>query len=247
MDEITVGLEHQLSPDMDLRVTYVDRTWKDLWDDLLEEGTDDLGDFVEFDLQNLPQARRTYEALMVLVRKRYADRWQLLGSYTWSRAEGNLFEASGRATFADFQTTSDTNVVHRFGLAPYDRTHQVKLFTSYRVPIGQGHLTIGSALRHEDGVPFQQEMLEDLGTRFLTPRGSQRLDSLHQFDVSFGLDWSTRYGLDVLAKLELFNLTDETTRLGAETDVESGIFGAPRSLADLQRPRSLRLTVGFRR
>ena len=222
MDEITLGVEHQLTPNFDLRVTYVDREWRDLWDDLVElEQDDELGELTFAELQNLPQADRTYEAVMVLLRKRYARRWQLLGSYTWSRAEGNLFEDSGRATFADYQGTTDDNVVNRLGPAPYDRTHQVKLFVGYSLPVGRGGLTLGSALRWETGIPFQQEMDTDFGTRFLTPRGSQRLDDLSQIDLSLGLDWPTTRGFDFLAKLEIFNLTNESTRTGAETDVDS--------------------------
>ncbi|MEM7352561.1 MAG: TonB-dependent receptor [Acidobacteriota bacterium] len=246
VDELTLGVEQQLTPHIDLRVTYVDREWRDLWDDLIELGEDELGEFVTLELANLPQARRTYEALMVLLKKRFADRWQLLASYTWSRAEGNLFSTSGRATFADYQGSTDVNLANRFGPAPYDRPQQLKLFANYRLPLGRFDLTLGTAVRLDDGTPFQQESDEDLGTRFLTRRGSERLDELFQVDLSANLEITTAKGIDLLSKLEIFNLTNESTRLGAETDVDSGVFGLPRSLADLQRPRSIRWTLGVR-
>lgn len=246
VDELTLGVEHQLTDNTDLRVTYVDRRWRNLWDDLLELGEDELGEFVTIELQNLPEARRSYEALMLLIRKRLANHWQLLASYTWSRAEGNLFSATGRATFADYRSSTDLNLANRFGPAPYDRPQQLKLFASYQRRFGRIGLTLGAAARLDDGTPFQREQVEDLGVRFLTARGSERLDELFQIDLSANVEVPITKGFELLCKLEVFNLTDESTRLGAETDVDSGVFGLPRSLADLQRPRTLRWTLGFR-
>ncbi|MCH9651444.1 MAG: TonB-dependent receptor [Deltaproteobacteria bacterium] len=246
VDELTLGVEHQLTANTDLRLTYVDRQWNDLWDDLIEFGEDELGEFILVDLENLPQARRSYEGLMILLRKRLADRWQLLASYTWSRAEGNLFVNSGRETFADFQEQSEVNLTNRFGLAPFDRTQQLKLFANYDFSFGRAQLTAGTAFRFEDGIPFQQESTEDLGVRFRTRRGSERLEEVFQWDLSLNLSLPTAKGIELLSKIEVFNVTGENTRIGTETDIDSGIFGSPRSLADLQRPRAIRLSLGFR-
>ena len=52
--------------------------------------------------------------------------------------------------------------------------------------------------------------------------------------------------MELEAKLEAFNLTDEQAQVGVETDLQSGRFGQPRTLEDIQPPRNYRLTLGFR-
>jgi hypothetical protein len=201
---------------------------------------------VDATVRNLPNAERSYRGLHLLVQKRFARRWQLLGSYTWSETEGNLFRANGRSTFDDFSELVATNVVNRLGPAPYDSTHQLKLFANFRVPLGWGDLSLGTATRYQTGTPYQPERLEDLGLRFLSPRGSLRLDDLFQWDLAATLEVPLAASVELEVKLEAFNVTDEQSRLDVETEVGTGRFGEPRSIADLQRPRWLRLTLGLR-
>ena len=108
------------------------------------------------------------------------------------------------------------------------------------------HLSWGNVLRVESGTPFQQERVGAVGIRFLTPRGSERLDTLWQWDVSLLTRFRLTDSSDLEFKLEVFNVTDEGQQIGAETEINSGRFGLPRTLADLQAPRSVRLTAGWR-
>ncbi len=240
VDEWVFSFERQLSANTAFRLSWTQREWQELWDDRLEFLEDDL----IFSLENLPEARRRYRGLHLLVQKRFAQRWRLLGSYSWSEAEGNLFQQTGLSTFADFAAESDVNLQGRFGPAPYDRTYQLKTFASVRLPLGWADLAIGTALSISDGTPYQRERGEDLGTRFLTPRGSLELEDVFQWDLSLAMDVPLAGGMDLWLKLEAFNLTDEQERLGVETNVDFD-FGDPRSLADLQQPRRFRLTVGL--
>lgn len=247
VEELSLGFESQLTAHTALRLTWVDRRWEDLWDDSLRVVVADGELFAVAAVRNIPEAERRYRGLQLLVQKRFSRRWQLLGSYTWSETEGNLFRSNGRSTFDDFSDVSEVNVVNRFGPAPYDSSHQLKLFANVRVPLGWGDLSLGTAARYQDGTPYQPERLEELGLRFLARRGSLRLDDVFQWDLSAALDLplaATAVELEV--KLEAFNVTDEQTRIGVETEVGTGRFALPRSIADLQRPRWLRLTLGLR-
>ena len=244
VDELIVGFERQLTPTTALSIHYIDREWDDLWDNLLAASGG--GAVISSSIQNLEPAERTYRALQLLVQRRYADRWQLLGSYTLAEAEGNLFRNDSLSSFADFAALSDVNLVNRFGPAPYDRRHQAQVFANYQIPLERLGLSFGSALRYESGVPFQAESLDPLGVRFLSPRGSERTSDVFQWDLSAGADFRLGPAIELETKLEIFNLTNEQNTLGAESIVESGVRGLPRSLLDLQSPRNYRLTVGIR-
>ncbi len=242
VDEFVIGFKRQLTPLTGLSLNYIDRKWQDLWDDVLTP----VDGNVVTDVRNLDQARREYRAVQLLVQRRFANNWQLLGSYTWSEAVGNLFTNDGLDTFADFQDLTDVNVVNRFGPAPYDRPHQLGVFGTYQIPFGRSLVSLGSSMRYRDGVPFQRERDDQFGVRFLTPRGSERLSGTFQWDISADLAVKVLRELELEVRAEIFNLTNDSQQLAADSEVDFGRFGLPRTVRDLQAPRSYRLTLGLR-
>ncbi|MEM8998107.1 MAG: TonB-dependent receptor, partial [Acidobacteriota bacterium] len=242
VDELVFSFEKRLSQTAVVRLSLVDRRWRDLWDDRLVLTGEDA---FTAEVVNLPSAERSYRGLQLLVQRRFDRGWQLLGSYTWSETEGNLFQSTGISSFADFTEVIDTNSVNRFGFAPYDRTHQLKLFANYRRSLGPVDAYAGTVVRFEDGTPFEAQA-EDLGgVRFLDARGSRRLEDFFQWDLSFGLEVPLPRDMRLTGKFEIFNVTDEQAQIGVETSTDLGLFGQPRTLEDLQRPRSFRVTLGF--
>ncbi len=251
VDELVLGFERQLSARAGLSLHYVDRKWSRLWDDViaLEE---DGG--VTFEIARLAEARRSYRALQLLFQRRYAERWQLLASYTWSEAEGNFFDNDGLGDFGDFTGFTDATSINRFGPAPHDRPQQLRLFGTYLFPFERLGLSLAAALRYADGVPFQLEVIERVDVfgspvelvRFATPRGSERLSGTFQLDTAVNFDLRLSRDVDFEIKAEIFNLTGEKEQLGVESLADTGIFGRPRTLGDLQAPRSYRLTLGLR-
>lgn len=265
VDEWIVGVEHQIGRNVGLSLHYVNREWDDLWDDVffVTEFVD--GQPVDFDseFRNLDLARREYQAVQLQVQRRYADRWQLLGSYTWSETEGNLFRNDGVSFFGDFTDITDAGISNRLGPAPYDREHQFKVFGNYRVPVSeQVWVSMGTALRYESGTPFERlhfltedelgreftnaEFLESFIPRFVTPRGSSSLGNIFQWDLSLAVDLPIWKALDLELKTEVFNVTDEQEQIGVDRVDNFDTFGQPRSIFDIQAPRSYRLTVGLR-
>ncbi|MEO1367428.1 MAG: hypothetical protein AAFX50_09640, partial [Acidobacteriota bacterium] len=242
VDELVFSFEKRLSQTAVVRLSLVDREWRDLWDDRLTLTGEDS---FTAEVVNLPSAERSYRGLQLLVQRRFDRGWQLLGSYTWSETEGNLFQSTGLSSFADFTEVIDTNSVNRFGFAPYDRTHQLKLFANYRRSLGRVDAYAGTVVRFEDGTPFEAQA-EDLGgVRFLDARGSRRLEDFFQWDLSFGLEVPLARDMRLTGKFEIFNVTDEQAQIGVETSTDLGLFGQPRTLEDLQQPRSFRATLGF--
>ena len=244
VDELTLGFERRLGSAAALSLHYVSRDWNDLWDNRLRLTSIDPV-IADSEVVNLRQARRTYRALQLLLQKRFSNHWQLLGSYTWSETEGNLFRADGLATFEDFADYSDLNQVNRFGPAPYDRPHRFRIYGNWQRSLRRLNLSLGGVVRYDSGLPFQVEVADPLGLRFVTPRGSERLSQVTQLDLSAraALRWGSN--VELSAKLEVFNVTDEREVLAVQTQLDSGLFGLAASLTDLQAPRALRLTVGL--
>ena len=246
VDELTVSFEKELSSTAALELAWVERRWDGLWDDSLRVDFSGEEPQIASTVRNLSRAERRHRALRLLFQKRYSQGWQLLGSYTWSETEGNLFRANGRSTFDDFSDVTDVNTVNRYGAAPYDARHRLQLYAIYRRSFAWGGLSLGTAVRYRDGFPYQPEQIDELGLRFLEPRGSRRLEDVFQWDVSAALDVPLASdSMELEFKLEVFNLTDESSTLAVETELGTGRFEQPRSLADLQRPRHLRLLVGL--
>lgn len=244
VDEWTLGFERQLGKNSGLSLHWIDRRWGDLWNGVQQFLPEE--DIIVVEARNLPEANRSYQALQALFRKRLANRWQLLVSYTWSDAEGNFFIDDGLGTFADFGDLTDLNQVNRRGPAPFDRPHQAGVFGSYHLALGQAFLTLGSSLRYRDGVPFQLEELEEAGVRFLTPRGSSRLSGVWQWDLAATLDVELGKRLELELRAEVRNLTDEQTVIGVETLRDTKQAGLPPNLEGLQTPRTFGLTLGLR-
>ncbi|MEM1176822.1 MAG: TonB-dependent receptor [Acidobacteriota bacterium] len=242
VDELVFSFEKRLSTTSVVRLSLVDREWRDLWDDrLVLTGEDSF----TAEVVNLPSAERSYRGLQLLVQRRFDRGWQLLGSYTWSETEGNLFQSTGISSFGDFTEVVDTNVINRFGFAPYDRTHQLKLFANYRHSFGALDAYAGSVVRFEDGTPFEAQEEGVGGVRFLDARGARRLEDFFQWDLSFGIEVPLPKDMRLTGKFEIFNVTDEQAQIGVETSTDLGLFAQPRTLEDIQQPRSYRVTLGF--
>lgn len=238
VSELVLGFERQLTSQTALRLTYIDREWDDLWDDVpLTNGTSTI--------ENLEAATRSYRGVHLLVQKRFADRWQMLASYTFSESRGNLFDNNGRSSFADFRDFTQLNLINREGPAPYDSPHQLKIFANYRQPLGQADLVLGSIFRFETGPPIERQRSQELGILFETPRGSERLEDLTQLDLSALVEIPVLRRAELSFRLELINALNEQAQRGAETLVDTGRYGQPRTLADLQTPRRVRLALGL--
>jgi hypothetical protein len=249
VDEVAFGFERQLTSSLALNLRFLDRRWRQLWNNVLAQSADAAGNpLVVSHLLNLPQARRRYQSEQIELQKRYSGHWQARASYTHSKAEGNLFRNDGADNFGNYLDSTNLNLVNRFGPAPYDRSHQLKIFSSAQFPFGRHNLSLGAAFVFESGLPFQREALDPggLGVRFLTPRGSDRLPDVLQLDLGLGYEVRLTAGLDLELRGEVFNVTNQRRVLAVETLVDTGNFGQPRSLADLQAPRNYRLLLGLR-
>jgi outer membrane receptor protein involved in Fe transport len=180
------------------------------------------------------EASRKYKGLMLVLTKRFTDRWQLQGSYVLSKAEGTVDSDDDESTGGgrQFQNPSRA-LVNAFGEVRASRTHEVKIYASYRVPvIDLGVNAYFRVLSGRTWTPYERYSSSDLnftassvGRRvLLEPRGSERLDPEHILDLRFEKTFQVRASGDRLGLyadfINLFNsglITRPVERTPSET------------------------------
>jgi hypothetical protein len=129
---------------------------------------------------NVPvDCTQRYKALELSVVKRMSNRWQMQGSYVWSRLDGDL-----ALDFTD--PNSRLDFVGRGASAPQgattspDQPHAFKLLGSYQAPFG---ITVGANYQALSGLPRDRNLsvpfLQGTANIRVEPRGTYRGDSLN--------------------------------------------------------------------
>jgi hypothetical protein len=93
--------------------------------------------------------RGRYEALVLTLRRRQHDRWQLYVSYTLSKSSGDA--STERDTEAAFGPSDPFNPEADYGINELDQRHQVTSYLSAALPFG---LSLGSSWSIGSGLAF---------------------------------------------------------------------------------------------
>jgi hypothetical protein len=184
-DELTLGFEREIAPEVTLAVTYVNRRFRQQLQDVdvnhnlrFDAGGTPLDQFGQLIINattgsletatfmpaadgrpdlyvhnvffnqvlrigNFNEAR--YKALQVSLTRRLARRWQMQGSYTYSRAVGSA---------EDFQSrlgNDPSTIESEFGYLDYDQRHVVKLNAATYLP---KDWRLGASLTWGSGLPY---------------------------------------------------------------------------------------------
>jgi hypothetical protein len=209
-----------------------------------------------FVIATLAGAERTYDGFELVFRKRYADGWQALVSYTYSDGEGN----SNSDSNADFQGDVlflDPRAPNQLGTQPGLIHHLFKVAGTYRFDMG---LELGAFYRWNSGtiasttfrafnrnLPVRDNVFEFAGItqRWLEPDAVGSLEN-----PSFGiLDLRVQYYINQGGRVtgqvfaDIFNVSNfqDSTR---DQDLRAGQGGVAFGEGILfNRPRSLFLGV----
>jgi hypothetical protein len=212
-----------------------------------------------------PKLEREYKALELTAEKRFADGWQLLGSYRYARLNGNyegLFRRDNGDTDPHVSTLADYAespfIAHTYdeGPLPNEVEHTVKLFGSYRWASGWN---AGLAFGYASGRPITElgampwSVAAYSRERVLSPRGAfGRTDSITTldlravYDLRLGADQTLSLGVDIFNALnaQAAKTVAENSELGNSTiePDENADFLRPTSY---QAPRSIRFVVKY--
>ena len=276
-DEYSVGVDRELGPRLSAAIAYIHKSGDDFiaWTDIggqYREETRTLpnGQTVPVFVLTSPAASRlffltnpagyslTYDGLVMALEKRYANRWQARGSYTYSKASG-LQVSSGAAagdpqvsTVAPaFPTTTfgrDPNsLTNAFGRLPNDRPHAFRLTTSVTARWG---IAIAGNLQHFSGKPWaastQMSLPQGDQRILIDTRGAHRLSSQTLLDmrVSKMLPMGATGRVELL--FDVLNALNSKAEESLATDnLFSPTFGQPTVFVDPRRAMvSVRVNLG---
>ncbi|NIM59718.1 MAG: TonB-dependent receptor [Candidatus Aminicenantes bacterium] len=110
---------------------------------------------IHYFLTNVDGAYRKYWALQLLFNKRMSNRWQLLGSITWSKAWGNIGGSYGLSYGASGTFDTPNSFVYEHGRLNYDRPINVKLQSTVILPLD---IVLSGYLNHRSGSPWRRDV-----------------------------------------------------------------------------------------
>jgi hypothetical protein len=216
-DEVVVGGQVQVMPDLVVGLTGIYRWLGRALEDIADPTGQTLGAF-----GNPDGAKRTYQAVQVNAGKRFARRWFLNGSYTYSRLRGNyegLYSAANDQRDPNLSTQMDSReiMVNRSGPLPNDRPHLIRLDGYYTHPLVRSSLTAGLGFVGRSGQPLTALASyynpED-NDAFLAPRGSMgRTPFVTRFDLHLAYRRTLQGKLSAEAFIDIFNLLNQRTVL----------------------------------
>jgi hypothetical protein len=281
-DEFTLGFQQQIGNVIGLGVRGIYRQWGDIIDDVI---TFDAAGNTQTRVENYDVAEREYFGLEFTFEKRFSQNWNASASYTYSKAEGNHFSrvlsTLGDYIDAQCRTTADPSIGNngvlpcsevqdgrnKYGLATYDRPHNVKFGGAYTQPIGPVNIVLGLAGQWISGVNYSRTRAMDVlrpgttsrvagATYFYDERGSEELDPVWTVDSSLELTFRLFNLVEMGAKGEVFNVFDEQEQIQVNNTVFCGNtvnpsaacttarnnFGKATARGSFQPPRTYRAT-----
>jgi hypothetical protein len=198
---------------------------------------------------NFPGTQR-YKGLELSVTRRFANRWQLLGSYVWSRLDGDIV--------VDPNNPNQTIPSNAKGRGANDQPHAFKIIGSYVAPYA---VTLGINYQGLSGLPtdrtFRASLAQGSTTVRADPRGTYRADFLNLFSVKADKTFQLHRHARVSGFLEVHNLLNTNaaqSNIGVLTQAfpSQAAFDAARAttsyfgrVQEIVAPRILKLGVKF--
>ena len=147
---------------------------------------------------NFPGTQR-YKGLELSLSKRLSNRWQLMGSYVWSRLDGDLVVDPNNPN-----VTIETNAQ---GRGANDQPHAFKLIGAYQAPLG---INIGVNYQALSGLPsdrtFRATLTQGSTTVRAEERGTYRADFLNLFSVKIDKTFRLHEHVNFSGFLEVHNI-----------------------------------------
>lgn len=219
-DELSFGAEYNVIPRGKIGVFYQKRWLNSIIEDVSrdESQTYFIANPCEGIAKDFPCAKRSFDAVQLVLSKSYSDHWLAQASYQWSHTRGNisgLFQPeSGQL---DPNINSDFDLMsllpNRMGDLAADRRHEIKVFGGGDYPINQRFsLEGGLAFDARSGAPSNYLGSHDLygtGQSFLLVRGSgPRLPWQFNINANLGARFHVGKTGKIQAGIQVFNLAN---------------------------------------
>ena len=230
-DEVLVGYAAPLAEGYSLDMFFMYRAMNNFIEDVPSRINGPAPDAGPFVAANLPcsrfascqaaDARRTYRAFTIDLRRRLANRWMGNLNYTWSRFEGNFdIDYSTVAVFntsSFYQDAPGTNVEdpYRFGPLFEDRPHVLKVFSSFTVT---SRLSAAAYLRVQSGTPWAARGRDWPGAslNYLEQAGSHRNPAWTNLDLMASYRLPLDFAASISLEARVLNVFDNQTQLSTD-------------------------------
>jgi hypothetical protein len=247
-DEISLAYERELSRGIKATATYIRRDAKNFinstligaqwtpanytnplngktetiyrWANRTSDQKFQIGNVDNFAYSGAPAANayRTYNGGMFVLTRAYSNRWQAQVSYVYSETNGTVTNGTfSGISSGQFRTPNEVHV-NSDGLVGFDRTHELKVFAGYQIPVIEVSANVYyRALSGTPWTPFQSIPASTFNwtgslSLNLEPRGSRRTETQQLIDLRLEKVFevgSNRFGLYVDAE-NLFNTGFQT-------------------------------------
>lgn len=164
---------------------------------------------------NVPEAKRSYNALELTFDKRWSHGWSLGGSIVYSRVLGDNDDAYGSVWGYSGAYNNPNWFINRYGRSGSDRPLVIKLYGAFNLPFG----FMGSFYyTHYDGAPWQRTVSVTPPTNWanannvyiqsftinVEPQGSRRGPGSDNLDIRLEKEFDLKIGKLGLA-VDIFN------------------------------------------
>lgn len=230
IDEYLGGFEYEVAPNFVLGTKFTYRTLGRAIEDFLVDpengeyaianlGEGSLGKTVYFydyvGSAPAPKVSRKNYSWELTARKRFANNWQLLASYVWTKLEGNydgLFQNSTGQLDPNINSAFDYAdfLINAQGRLSAERQHQLKFDGSYQFSGALDGLNLGLSTWYYSGLPlnaYGYSLAYQNWEYYLVPRGSLGRgpsDWETDFHLSYPIKVGDRARINVIA--DVFNL-----------------------------------------
>jgi hypothetical protein len=269
-DTFNIGFEKQLGADFALAIDYIykrdrdryqytssnaanhvytERQWTDPWLNntiTVWDQVDDLSDNA-LTLTNSKLEKKNHHLIMVVLKKQPSRNWAMTLSYFYQNSKGNTPGLDGEADmfgqcYINFDTDPEFSQNSYMYGPVWNRTHQIKLLTSYLGPWGlslSADLRIMSALKWETQFNSRfADVARSYGriTLFLDPRGSHQPTASYTLNLRAAKLFKIK-GSQLELQLDMFNLfnSDYYYRVGISP---FGVY-SPSGISNYGKPTSL--------
>lgn len=182
-----------------------------------------------FEVINSDRLDQSFRGFELIAHKRFSRGWQLLGSYSVSRANQEQVVTPGGDIYAIGPIAVDpNNGVNAKGPVFWDRTHVLKVSATYQLPWA---ILASGNLRSQSGPVFTRTLSVDLTqgpvTVFAEPReDSDRLDTLTTVDLRASKTFRLAGMRQFEVLVDIYNLFNANTVLDANP-LTGPAFGDP--------------------
>ena len=155
-------------------------------------------------ITNDPTSKQTYKGIEITATKRFSQKWQMLGGYTYSKSE-----IRGQSV-----STSPNAFLNTQGVIFNDRPHQLKVSGSYMLPYD---ISLGANYRYQSGPPTSRQISSPLSfgggstTINVEPPDAHRVDALSTGDIQASKTFRLADQRDIEVNMAIFNVTNANT------------------------------------